>query len=304
MRRPQSDSIHAPSDKPSQRRPLGVIAGGGSLPLAVAEAAVKSGLPLHIMAFRGNADVALKAFPHTMLHWGEIGKIFKTLQRHGCLDVVLVGSLKRPRLLDIRPDLGLFYNLPRVLKLMQGGDDSVLSRVVRLFEAKGFRVVGAHDIAPHLVAPSGALGQLQPSAKDLADITLGLKVVRALGALDVGQAAAVSRGYVLAVEAAEGTDEMLRRCAKLHQWGLKSASGVLVKCPKPGQELRVDMPAIGPNTVELAAAAGLRGIAVAAGRVLMANPQLMIETAEALGLFIVGVDDIDDPSPEKIGNQA
>ncbi len=284
--------------------PLGVIAGGGSLPLAVAEAAAKSGRALHVLAFQGNSDAGLKAFPHTMMRWGEIGKIFRTLHRHGCRDVVLVGSLKRPQLFEIRPDQGFFYNLPAILKLMQGGDDSVLSRVVRLFESKGYHVVGAHDIAPDLVAPLGALGRLQPSAKDLADISLGLKVVRALGALDVGQAAAVSRGYVLAVEAAEGTDEMLRRCARLHQWGLKSASGVLVKCPKPGQELRVDMPAIGPNTVELAAAAGLRGIAVAAGRVLIANPQLMLETAESLRLFVVGVDERDNGPLEKISNEA
>jgi DUF1009 family protein len=123
----------------------------------------------------------------------------------------------------------------------------------------------------------------------LGDIAIGLKAVYALGALDIGQAAVVSRGYVLAVEAAEGTDEMLRRCRKLHQWGLSRPSGVLVKCPKPGQELRVDMPAIGPNTVRLAHEAGLRGIAVASGKVLLAEPQAMVEEAGALGLFIAGV---------------
>ncbi|MDX2265702.1 MAG: UDP-2,3-diacylglucosamine diphosphatase LpxI [Hyphomicrobiales bacterium] len=288
---------------PSSPEPLGVIAGAGSLPLAVAEAAHKAGRKLHVVAFRGASDPGLRAYPHTLMRWGEVGKIFNALSRNGCRDVVLVGSLKRPRFTDIRPDMGLITNLPAILKLMRGGDDSVLSRVVRLFEAKGYRVVGAHDIAPHLLAPLGPLGQRRPNADDLLDIALGLKVVRALGALDVGQAAAVSRGYVLAVEAAEGTDEMLRRCAKLHQWGLKSASGVLVKRPKPGQELRVDMPAIGPNTMELAAAAGLRGVAVAAGRVIVVSPQTMIETAEALGLFIVGVDDAED-EPEKNRHEA
>jgi hypothetical protein len=277
--------------------PLGIVAGGGFFPVAVAEAAAKSGRPLHIMAFRGFSDPRLQTHSHTLMHWGEIGKIFRTFRKHGCRDVVLVGSLRRPRITDIRPDAGLFYNLPAVLKLMRGGDDSVLSRVVRLFEAKGFRVVGAHELAPHLVAQGGPLGAAAPNAQDMADIALGMKVVEALGAFDVGQAAAVSRGYVLAVEAAEGTDEMLRRCAKLHQWGLKNASGVLVKRPKPGQEMRVDMPAIGPNTIELAAAAGLRGVAVAAGQVLMADPQAMIAAAEARGLFIYGVD-------EKIRNQA
>ncbi len=265
---------------------LGIVAGGGALPLAVAQAAVAQGRPIHVLAFRGLADPALLRHPHTIIRWGEIGKIFDTLKRCGCRDVVLVGSLKRPRLRAIRPDLGLIAHLPAILQLMRGGDDSVLSRVIRLFEQKGFRVVGAHEIAPHLVAPSGVLTRNEPTPSDFDDIRLGLKVVAALGALDVGQAAAVARGYVLAVEAAEGTDEMLRRCRSLHQWGLKSASGVLVKCPKPGQELRIDMPAIGPNTVALAADAGLRGIAVAAGQVLLAEPQKLVEAADARGLFI------------------
>jgi DUF1009 family protein len=267
---------------------LGIVAGGGTLPVAVAEAASAAGRPIHVLAFHGLAEADLLHHPHTVIRWGEVGKIFDTLKRRGCRDVVLVGSLRRPKISAIRPDLGLFVNLPAIVRLMRGGDDSVLSRVIRLFEHKGFRVVGAHEIAPHLVAPRGVLTKCEPGPGDFADIRLGFRVVHALGALDVGQAAAVSRGYVLAVEAAEGTDEMLRRCRSLHQWGLRGASGVLVKCPKPGQELRVDMPAIGPNTVTLAAEAGLRGIAVAAGQVLLAEPQKLVDAADARGLFIVG----------------
>ncbi len=218
-----------------------------------------------------------------------MGKLFASLKTHDCRDVVLVGRLQRPNLWKIRPDFGLLASLPAILKLTRGGDDSVLKRVVRLFEGKGFRVVGAHEIAPELTAPEGPLGSRCPSTQDMEDIALGMKVVAALGKLDVGQAAAVARGYVLAVEAAEGTDEMLRRCRSLHQWGLKQPSGVLVKCPKPGQELRIDMPVIGPHTVDLAADAGLRGIAVASGQVLLAEPQVLVERAEARGLFVIGI---------------
>jgi UDP-2,3-diacylglucosamine hydrolase len=268
---------------------LGIIAGGGRLPMAVAEAAMAQGRPIHVLAFHDTASADLAAYPRTVIRWGEIGKIFSTLKEQRCTDVVLVGSLSRPALWSLRPDIGLFTNLPAILKLLRGGDDSVLTAVVRLFESKGFRVLGAHEIAPHLVAPEGTIGRHAPAGQDLDDIALGLKVVRALGALDVGQAAVVSRGYVLAVEAAEGTDEMLRRCRSLHQWGLGRPSGVLVKCPKPNQELRVDMPAIGPNTVKLAAEAGLKGIAVAAGKVLLAEPQALIEEAGTRGLFIAGV---------------
>jgi DUF1009 family protein len=260
------------------------------LPLAVAEAAAAQGRAVHILTFKGNGTADFAGFPRTVVHWGEVGKIFNTLRAQHCREVVLAGSLSRPALWSLRPDIGLITNLPAILKLLRGGDDSVLKAVVRLFEAKGFRVAGAHEIAPHLVAPAGPIGEHTPAEQDHADIALGLKVVQALGALDIGQAAVVSRGYVLAVEAAEGTDEMLRRCRKLHQWGLARPSGVLVKCPKPGQELRVDMPAVGPETVKLAAEAGLRGIAVTAGKVLLLDPQAMIEEAGARGLFIAGTD--------------
>lgn len=284
--RPPAEEQKLASEKPSS---LGIIAGGGALPAAIAGAAISQGRAVHVLAFHQTADDAIFRFPHTVIRWGQIGKIFRTLRQQGCQEVVLVGSLKRPKLGAIRPDLGLFTNLPAILKLTRGGDDSVLKRIVRLFEYKGFRVLGAHDIAPHLVAPEGVLTRAQPNTSDWQDIRLGWKVVQALGSLDVGQAAAVSRGYVLTVEAAEGTDEMLRRCRALHQWGLKQASGVLIKRPKPGQELRIDMPAIGPNTVMLAVDAGLRGIAVEYGKVLLAEPQKLVETADAKGVFIIGV---------------
>lgn len=270
---------------------LGIVAGGGALPIAVAEAAIAQGREVFIVAFEGAADLAITRFPHSWVRWGQVGKLLRDLKAQGCHELVIVGGVRRPNLWRVRPDWGLMRNLPLIVSLTSGGDDKVLTRVVKFFEGHGFCVRGAHEIAPHLLAPKGAFGVGKPGAGDWEDIALGFKVTKALGTLDVGQGAVVARGYVLAVEAAEGTDAMLRRCRDLRQWGLKGASGVLVKRPKPGQEMRIDVPAIGPRTVQLASEAGLAGIAVACSRVLLADADEMIAEAERRGLFITGVDE-------------
>jgi DUF1009 family protein len=271
--------------------PLGIIAGRGPLPCVVAASAAARGLPLHIVAIRGEARDEIERFPHTWIKWGEIGKMFAALERNGCGDLVIIGGVDRPDLANVRFDLGALKTLPFLLSLGKGGDDNVLSRIVRFFEDKGYRVHGAGDVAPELTAGVGKLGNKSPSAEDRADIDMGFAVVRALGRFDVGQAAVVVRGHVLAVEAAEGTDAVLARCTELRaagRAGRGGRSGVLVKAPKPGQEERVDMPTIGPDTVDKAAAAGLAGIAVA-GQVLMAERAATIAAANRHGLFLLGV---------------
>lgn len=269
--------------------PLGIIAGRGPLPCVVAEAASGRGVPLHIVAIRGEAWDEIERFPHTWVKWGEIGKMFRALDQNGCGDLVIIGGVNRPDFSNVRFDLGAIKTLPFILSLGKGGDDHVLSRVVRFFEEKGYRVHGAGDVAPELLAGEGVLGDNRPSAEDQADIEIALRVVSALGRLDVGQAAVVVRGHVLAVEAAEGTDAMLARCAELRERSARGGhAGVMVKAPKPGQEQRVDLPTIGPETVRKAAAAGLAGIAVAAGQVLMAERAATIAAANEHGLFLVG----------------
>lgn len=271
--------------------PLGIIAGQGPLPRVLAEQAVAHGMPLHIVAIRGEAHDEVERFPHTWIKWGEIGKLFAALENNGCQDLVIIGAVNRPDFGNVRLDIGAIKTLPFLLSLAKGGDDHVLSRVVRFFEEKGYRVHGAGDVAPELLAQEGKLSAKVPSADDASDIEAAFKVVRALGQLDVGQGAVVARGRVLAVEAAEGTDAMLERCAELRKvgrtWGTRPA-GVLVKAPKPGQEERVDMPTIGPKTMRLAAAAGLSGIAMAAGHVLMAERDATIKAANENKLFLVG----------------
>jgi UDP-2,3-diacylglucosamine hydrolase len=271
--------------------PLGIIAGGGALPLSVARRAQECGHAPYILGFHGLADPGISEFAHDWMRWGEVGRMLRLLRKNGCEQIVIVGSVRRPRLTSLRIDTGLLRHARQLYQLTRGGDDAVLSRVVRFFEQQGFRVRGAHEIADDLTAPAGKLTRVSPRAADQVDMTKALGVLRALGPHDVGQAAVAARGYVLAVEAAEGTDEMLRRCAGLRQWGLKHRHGVLVKIPKPGQELRVDMPTIGPRTVELAAEAGLAGIGVAAGLVLLADSQELVESADRRGLFVVGLSD-------------
>jgi len=272
--------------------PLGIIAGGGPLPCVLADAATSRGLALHIVGIRGEAREEIERFPHTWMKWGELGKLFAAFDDKGCRDLVLIGGVTRPDLANVKFDLGAIKNLPFLISLgMGGGDNHVLSSIVRFFESKGYRVHGAGDVAPELLAGEGKLGAKAPSADDKADIATAFKVVSALGRLDVGQAAVVVKGHVLAVEAAEGTDAMLVRCAELRESGRarwRTRAGVLVKAPKPGQEERVDLPTIGPETVRKAAAAGLAGIAVAAGQVLIAERAATIEAANQSGLFLVG----------------
>lgn len=270
--------------------PLGIIAGRGSIPIVIAEAASSAGMPLHIVGIRGEASEDIERFPHTWIKWGEIGKLFNALSGSDCTDLVIIGGVNRPDFENVRVDLGAIKTLPFLMSLAKGGDDNLLSRIVGFFEEKGYRIHGAGEILPELLMPEGSLGTRTPTAEDRADIRIAFDVVRALGRLDIGQAAVVAKRRVLAVEAAEGTDAMLARCAEIRRQGRSHGvqSGVLVKAPKPGQEERIDMPTIGAETIRLAAAAGLSGVAVAAGHVLVVNRKQTVEAADTEKVFLVG----------------
>ncbi len=290
-----SDDAHGGAAGRAEGR-LGVLAGNGGLPLEVAAAARDSGNDPYIVALEeppiDQAGPTLTDFQHTRVSIGQVGSMIDALRSQGCARLVIIGGVTRPDLRALKVDLGFFTNLPRVLELTIGGDNTLLGNVIRFFEDKGLTVVGAHEVAPALLAGAGALGRREPSKADLKDLDKARCVVDALGLLDVGQGAVVARDYVLAVEAAEGTDRMLSRCAELRPWGggmLRRRIGVFYKGPKPGQELRVDMPVIGPATIAKAAAAGLAGIGLSSGHVLMADKQRTIEAADAAGLFLYGM---------------
>lgn len=272
---------------------IGILAGGGSLPSAVAQSALDHGNEIFIVGIQGEADPEIEKFPHIWAKWGEVGKLLSAFAENKCSNLVIIGSVSRPDLSEISFDLGALKHMPKILALTIGGDDSVLKNIVRFFEARGLIISGAHEVAPDLVAQSGRLGRHGPTEIDLTDIKRASDLLNALGPHDAGQAAIVAHEHVIAIEAAEGTDAMLERAAGLRQWGRAKKNilaGVLMKKPKLGQELRIDMPVIGPKTVEGAIKAGLSGIAISAGYVLLADRKKMIDDADQAGLFIVGVD--------------
>lgn len=271
---------------------LGIIAGGGELPLAIAESVRDSGRPVFVVGFVGAAEPWLESYPHVWASLGEVGKVLKALKAAPCTDVILAGKLPRPKFSEIKLDAKGALVAPRIISAARKGDDALLRAVVDTFAREGFGVVGVAEAAPGLVAGEGPVGRVRPTADHEEDIAIALRIVRAMGALDIGQAAAVCEGLPLAVEAAEGTDAMIARIATLpeHIRGTPEARrGVLVKAPKPIQDGKTDLPVVGLQTVRNAAAAGLAGIAVEAGGALILGKRAVAEEADRLGLFIVGI---------------
>lgn len=272
---------------------LGLIAGGGNLPVEIAEHCERSGRPLFVIRLKGFADAGLEPFAGAEVGLAELGKCIKALKRAKCEAICLAGNVARPDFTSLMPDLRGLAALPAAIAAARKGDDALLRMLVHEFEKEGFAVEGAHQVVDDLALPAGVLGRVQPSPDAAADITKALEVARAIGRLDAGQAAVICRGLVLALEAAEGTDALLARVASLPE-ALRgrpgATAGVLAKTPKPIQETRVDLPTIGPATVEAVARAGLAGIAGEAGKLLVLERDATIARADDLGVFILGVE--------------
>ena len=267
---------------------LGIIAGGGPLPSRVAAAARAAGRPVFAVALDGYAELGLlAAYPHASARLGAAGRVLGLLRANACRDVVLIGPVRRPNVLHLRPDAEGARLLARIGRAAFAGDDGFLAAIVRVLGEEGFRVVGAHEVLTEAVGPRGLLSAAAPDADARADIARAVAVARALGTVDVGQGCVVQGGVVLAVEAIEGTDAMLARAAGLRRDG---PGGVLVKLVKPGQDRRADLPTIGPRTVDAAAAAGLRGVAFEAGGTLFTDRASCVARADATGLFLLGLD--------------
>jgi UDP-2,3-diacylglucosamine hydrolase len=281
------------SEASSISSPVGLIAAGGVMPFAVADSLTARGLNPVLFALKGACDPAgVERFRHHWISVGQLGRAVKLFRAENCRDLVFIGTLVRPALSEIRLDWGTLRVLGRVWAAFRGGDDHLLSGIGRILEQDGFRMVGIKDVAPDLLMPQGCLTRVAPDASAAADIARGGEVLRALSPFDIGQAAVVIDGHVVGVEDIEGTDGLLARVARLRREGrirASAARGVLVKAPKSGQDLRFDLPTIGPRTIEGAAAAGLAGIAIVAGNTIVVEPQAMIEAADANGMFVTGL---------------
>jgi len=273
--------------------PIGLIAAGGVMPFALAESLIARGVNPVLFALKGACDpVAVQRFRHHWISLGQLGRAVRLFRAENCRDLVFIGTLVRPALSEIRLDWGTLRVIGRVWAAFRGGDDHLLSGIGRILEQDGFRMVGLKDVAPDLLMPPGCLTRKAPDENAASDIARGREVLRALSPFDIGQAAVVIDSHVVGVEDIEGTDGLLARVAWLRKEGRIRANrgrGVLVKAPKSGQDLRFDLPTIGPRTVEGADAAGLTGIAVIAGETTVVEAQIMIEAADRAGLFITGL---------------
>lgn len=269
---------------------LAVLAGGGALPGQVAGAAEASGFEVFVLAFEGESDPDVTTGrTHAWVGLGSVGRALDQLKAWQIEEVCLIGRVRRPNLAALKLDWRGARLLSRLA--MDGqGDDRVLRTIVAELERDGFRVRGADELLEALLAPAGILTRTTPDADAEAEIAHGVQIARRLGELDVGQAVVVQSGLVLGVEAIEGTDALLERCAGLRRDG---SGGVLVKLKKPQQERRADLPTIGPGTVERTIAAGLSGIAVEAGQCLLVDRDEAVATADRAGLFVVGLEPAD-----------
>ena len=270
---------------------LGLIAGGGALPVSVAARCEAEGRPVFLIRLAGFADAHLARYPGIDAGMAEFGKILSALKKAGCTAVCFAGTVSRPDFRTLKPDLKGATLLPGIIAAASKGDDALLRKILSVFEGEGYAIEGADDVLGGDTLPAGALGAMTPTNAQLDDLRKALHVAKKAGELDIGQGAVVCDGLVLAVEAQEGTDAMLARVAGLPADLRGSAAerkGALGKAPKPIQDLRVDMPVIGPQTLELAAAAGLVGVGGVAGKLILIDRPTLVETADRLGLFVWG----------------
>ena len=273
-------------------RKLGLIAGGGELPQILATRCLTAGRPLFVARLRGFADVALERFAGAEIGIAELGRMFDILRSNGCEAVCFAGLVRRPDFSALRPDWRGLRSLPGAIAAARQGDDALLRFLAGEFEREGFIVEGAHEVDTGLSLGFGALGRHHPGSEHQADLDYALSVAKTIGRLDIGQSVVVVDGIVLAVEAQEGTDAMLARCAELPSALRGSSShprGVLVKWPKPIQDRRMDLPTIGRRSIEQAAAVGLAGVAGEAGALLVVDRPGVLEAADRLGLFVLGL---------------
>ncbi len=265
---------------------LGIIAGSGHLPRQMVDRVLKNGRSVFVVAIEGETDPeTVENAPHVWINLGAIGAAMEQLKRAGVEELVLAGKINRPSIKSLRPDAMGAKLIAKLGFSLFGGDAAIFKVIVAFLEENGFRIIGSDEIMQDMVAPEGPLGQNLPDRQAQKDIELGARVVRAIGTFDVGQGVIVKNGLVLGIEAVEGTDALIERCAAIKGEG---RGGVLVKARKPIQEDRVDLPTIGEQTIELVHRAGFTGVAVEAKHSLIVNRREVVRMADALGLFVIG----------------
>ncbi len=270
----------------SEKKKLGLIAGGGMMPVEIIKHCNEQGREIFAVGLEPFSwEEQLSGAPHIFAKIGEVGKILKAMAKNEVKEIVLAGGIKRPSLKELIPDWE-GTKLIAKLAIKKMNDNNMFLAVIDEIERHGFKVVGIEDVVPEMLFAEGVYGKVKPTSDDLDDIRRGITVAKALGAVDVGQAVVVQEGMVLAVEAIEGTDMMLSRAATVKKQG---KAPVMVKILKPGQDTRTDLPAIGLQTIEQLKKYGIKGIAVEAGAILLIERDAVIQMANESGIFIIGM---------------
>ncbi len=272
---------------------VAIFTGRGSLPREIADSLREKGSEPFLIGIKTEYEPWIKSFDHVMLHWGQFSRFFRSMKQAGVTHILFAGGLTRPKINLLKVDFGAFRFLTKVLGLMLAGDNTLLSGLIKEIERNGVKVLGAHEVMPELLATSGIIAGKKPSAKARKNMERAVEACAKLGELDIGQAAIAVGGRVVALEGIEGTDEMLRRVSELRKSGRLAESGchgVLVKTMKPQQDMRADLPAIGPQTIQNAHEAGLAGVAVEAGHSLILEREQTLALARKHGVFIFGVE--------------
>lgn len=271
-----------------KQKKLGIVAGGGTLPQTLINHCLQNKRDFFVLAIENNADKAIftEDIPHKWIRIGQAGTGFKLMHEQNVQEIVMIGTIRRPTLADLVPDLRTAAFFAKI-GLKSVGDDGILRALINDIESENMRVVGIHEVIPDLLVKEGVLTKHKPDKQALADISRGIEVARELGKLDVGQAVIVQQGLVLGVEGIEGTDKLIERCGTYQR---KGVGGVLVKLRKPQQDMRIDLPTIGTKTIENLHSAGMRGIAIHAGNALIVNEAEVIALADKYSMFICGIE--------------
>lgn len=283
--------VSTDQSQPDSELAIGIIAGNGALPVEIATYLNAQSRSTFIIGINGEAGPQIEKFPHEWCDWERVGHVFRTLKAQGISRIVLAGGVVgRPELKLSRMDWGGMRTLPLLIATLLSGDNTILTGVISVIERHGFEVCNIAKLLPELTVRAGANTSTRAKVPDLERIEQGVAVTRALGRFDIGQGCVVVGGRAVAVEGAEGTDSMLQRVADLRSIGRLPSrrGGVLVKAVKPGQDERVDLPAIGPETVMGAQKAGLLGIGVEAGKTLIIEKDRTFDLAREHGIFIHG----------------
>ena len=280
--------------------PIAIISGYGSLPAEVAHGAVAAGRRPFLIGLEGEADPSIEAFDHEYINLGQLGAMFKIFKDNNISQLVMAGGIHaRPEIFKLKLDWGAITSIPKAMGLLLNGDDTLLSGVIKFFEDRNIQVLGAHEVAPQLLASAGQISGKKPNKKDMQNIKLAARACHWLGKLDIGQAAIAEANRIIAVEGVEGTDGLIERVIELRKNGRMppvGKNGVLVKMMKPGQDHRADMPAIGPNTVIKVKEAGLCGIAIDSGKSLILNKENTLKLAKENNIYLYGYQSPEDDS--------